>query len=71
MRTDKFTIKAQEALQTAHGLADTLESAQLEPEHLLDALLAQEDGIVSPLLKKLGAPVEALRGELQQHLSSL
>ena len=70
MRTDKFTIKAQEALQTAHGLADTLESAQLEPEHLLDALLAQEEGIVSPLLKKLGAPVEALRGELQQHLSS-
>jgi ATP-dependent Clp protease ATP-binding subunit ClpB len=70
MRTDKMTIKAQEALQTAHGLAETLESAQLEPEHLLDALIAQEDGIVSPLLKKLGAPLESLRGELQEHLAS-
>jgi ATP-dependent Clp protease ATP-binding subunit ClpB len=70
MRTDKFTLKAQEALQTAHGLAETLESAQLEPEHLLDSLLAQEEGIVSPLLKKLGAPVESLRGELQAYLAS-
>ena len=70
MRLDKLTVKGQEALQTAQGLAETLESAQLEPEHLLDALIAQEDGIVAPLLKKLGAATDALRAELQKHLVS-
>ena len=70
MRLDKLTVKGQEALQTAQGLAETLESAQLEPEHLLDVLIAQEDGIVTPLLKKLGAATDDLRAELQKHLVS-
>jgi len=70
MRLDKITVKGQEALQTAQGLAEALESAQLEPEHLLDVLIAQEDGIVTPLLKKLGTATDALRAELQKHLAS-
>ncbi len=70
MRLDKFTIKAQEAVQTAHGLAERLEHAQIEPEHLMDALLAQEDGIIAPLLKKLGVSPDAIRAELQRHLAS-
>lgn len=70
MRLDKFTIKAQEALQAANKRAENLESAQLEPEHLLVALLSQEDGLVAPLLKKLGVAMESLASELEQHLSA-
>ncbi len=70
MRLDKLTIKGQEALQAAQSLAEAMESPQLEPEHLMDALLAQEEGIVNPLLKKLGASPDVLRGELQRHFSS-
>jgi ATP-dependent Clp protease ATP-binding subunit ClpB len=69
MRLEKFTIKAQEALQAAQRRAESLDGAQLEPEHLLDALLIQEDGLVAPLLRKLGVPVESMRSELDEHLS--
>ncbi len=70
MRLDKLTVKGQEALQAAQGLAEALESPQLEPEHLLDALLEQQEGIVTPLLKKLGADTQALRAELQKYLAA-
>jgi len=70
MRFDKLTLKAQEALQAAQRKAESLNASQLEPEHLLDALLAQEDGIVVPLLKKLGASPQSLQAELERHFSS-
>jgi ATP-dependent Clp protease ATP-binding subunit ClpB len=69
MRLEKFTIKAQEALQAAQRRAESLDGAQLEPEHLFDALLIQEDGLVAPLLRKLGVSVESMRSELDAHLS--
>ena len=59
MRLDKFTLKVQEALQVAQRRAETLKSAQLEPEHLLEALAWQEDGVVAPLLKKLGVSIDS------------
>ena len=70
MRLDKFTLKVQEALQVAQRRAETLKSAQLEPEHLLEALAWQEDGVVAPLLKKLGVSIDAMRSELDRHFSS-
>ncbi len=70
MRLDKFTIKAQEALQAAQRSAETLQSPQLEPEHLLEAMAAQEDGIVSPLLSKIGVSSPSIRAELERHLAS-
>jgi ATP-dependent Clp protease ATP-binding subunit ClpB len=70
MRLDKFTIKAQEAMQAANQRAESLSSALLEPEHLLDALVVQDDGLVAPLLKKLGVSTESIRSELDRHLSS-
>jgi ATP-dependent Clp protease ATP-binding subunit ClpB len=70
MRLEKFTIKAQEALQAANRRAETLASAQLEPEHVLDALIVQEDGLVAPLLKKLGVSTESIRSELDRHFLS-
>ncbi len=53
MRFDKFTLKAQQAVQGAQELAQTLNHAQIEPGHLLRTLLAQEEGLVRPVLKKL------------------
>ncbi len=52
-RLDKLTYKAQEALQGAQELAGRLGNPQIEPAHLLRTLLAQEDGLIRPLLKKL------------------
>ena len=69
MRLDKLTLKAQEAIRGAQSRAETLEHAQMEPEHVLDELLKQEDGIVAPLLKKLGASPAALQKELEDHFA--
>jgi ATP-dependent Clp protease ATP-binding subunit ClpB len=70
MRSDKLTIKVQEALQVAQQRAEALKSGQLEPEHLLEALLWQEEGIVAPLLKKIGVSIDTMRSELDRHFSS-
>ena len=53
VRMDKLTYKAQEALEGAQELARQLGNPQIEPAHLLRTLLAQEDGLIRPLLKKL------------------
>jgi ATP-dependent Clp protease ATP-binding subunit ClpB len=50
---DKLTYKAQEALQGAQELARQLNHNQIEPAHLLRTLLAQEEGLIRPLLQKL------------------
>lgn len=55
MRLDKLTIKAQEALQDAHQLAQQKGHQQIESVHLLCALLQQEQGVVGSILDKLGA----------------
>ncbi|MBM3791479.1 MAG: hypothetical protein FJW35_14190, partial [Acidobacteria bacterium] len=67
MRLDRLTIKSQEAIRAAQAAAEAREHPQLEPEHLLEALMDQEDGLVQPMLRKLGAQPEALRGELLNH----
>ncbi|HLE87750.1 MAG TPA: Clp protease N-terminal domain-containing protein, partial [Candidatus Brocadiaceae bacterium] len=54
MRFDKFTIKAQEAVHEAQELAESKRQQQILAVHLLEVLLTQEQGIVVPLLKKLG-----------------
>ena len=53
MRLDKLTVKAQEAIQAAQSLADQANHQAIEPEHLLLALLQQQEGVVGPLLAKL------------------
>ena len=55
MRFDRFTIKAQEALQTAEHLASEAQNPELGVEHLMLALIKQVDGIVTPIFQKLGA----------------
>ncbi len=69
IRFDKFTLKAQEAIQSAQKIAETLNHQQIEPEHLLQALIEQPEGIVQPILQKLGVSREAIRQNLQKALS--
>ena len=55
MNIEKFTLKAQEALQEAKSIAERKHHQQIDVEHLLSALLGQKEGIVIPILQKLGA----------------
>jgi ATP-dependent Clp protease ATP-binding subunit ClpB len=70
-RFDKLTVKAQEAVQAAQALADREGHQQIEPEHLLLALVEQEEGVVGALLAKLGARPEAVRRDVQGELRRL
>src|SRR5213592_2734746 len=71
MRLDKFTIKAQEALQAAQSLAEQQNHQAIEPEHLLAALIEQREGIVGPLLAKLGARPDTIQQTLGAELAKL
>jgi ATP-dependent Clp protease ATP-binding subunit ClpB len=70
-RFDKLTIKAQEAVQRAQRLAEENGHPQLLPLHLLKALLDEEEGVVRPLLEKLGANVRQLRTMVDGELNRL
>ena len=63
MRFDKFTVKAQEAVQRAHELAQQGDHPEVLPLHVLAALLGEEEGVVGPLLQKIGADSQRI-GEL-------
>jgi ATP-dependent Clp protease ATP-binding subunit ClpB len=65
MRLDKFTLRAQEAIQSAIELAERNTNQQVEPEHLLSAMLEQPEGIVRPLLGKLGVNLAVVLNDVQ------
>ena len=65
MRLDKFTLRGQEAIQSAIELAERNQHQQVEPEHLLVAMLEQPEGIVRPILGKLGANVAVILNDTQ------
>jgi ATP-dependent Clp protease ATP-binding subunit ClpB len=71
MRFEKLTIKAQEAFQEAQSLAEHGQNSAIEPEHLLQALLKNEEGIVRPILQKVGADPGLLEAQIGQELSRL
>jgi ATP-dependent Clp protease ATP-binding subunit ClpB len=71
MRFDKFTVKAQEAVQAAQSLAEQGNHQAIEPEHLLAALLQQQEGVVGPLLAKLGARAEIVVRQTEAELARL
>ncbi|MHB8842274.1 MAG: Clp protease N-terminal domain-containing protein, partial [Candidatus Aquicultor sp.] len=68
MRMDKFTIKSQEALGEAQHLAEGMGHQQVEPEHLLLALIGQQDGIVVPILQKLGVAPGSVTNQINAEL---
>ncbi|HKY29686.1 MAG TPA: ATP-dependent chaperone ClpB [Pyrinomonadaceae bacterium] len=65
MRLDKFTLRAQDGIQAAIELAERNHNQQVEPEHLLVAMLDQPEGIVRPLLGKLGVNLQVVSNDLQ------
>ncbi len=69
MRFDKFTIKSQELIQNAQSLASGQGHQQIEPEHLLAAMLAEPQGIAGAMLRKLGVSPKAVMQELHLSLS--
>ncbi|MGB2592016.1 MAG: ATP-dependent chaperone ClpB [Candidatus Acidiferrum sp.] len=71
LRFDKMTVKGQEALQEANEIAARHENQQIEPIHLLAALVSQADGVVPPLLARLGIRSETLTQEIEREISRL
>ena len=71
IRPDKMTVKTQEALAMAQEKAQAMSAGTIEPEHLLLALLDQENGFVPDLLKKIGTSVPQLRESLDSSLKRL
>jgi ATP-dependent Clp protease ATP-binding subunit ClpB len=71
MRLDKLTIKTREALVAAQDLAARTGQPELQPEHVLAALLKQEGGLVAPILKKVGADPERIRAAVEREIDRL
>ena len=71
IRSDKFTVKAQEALQAAQEMGERSGQQQIEPLHVLWALVAQGDGVVPPLLEKLGVSPTLIASEAEKQIGRL
>ena len=71
LRFDKLTLKAQEALQAAQEIAAKHEHQQIEPLHLLAALVEQREGVAPPLLQRLGIRPEDLGSDIDESLARL
>jgi ATP-dependent Clp protease ATP-binding subunit ClpB len=71
LRFEKMTVKAQEAVQAAQEVAARHENQQIEPIHLLAALVAQDGGVVPPLVTKLGIRPEVLSQEIEREIARL
>ena len=71
VRFDKLTVKAQEAMQAAQEMGARFGQQQILPLHVLWALLAQGDGVVPPLLEKLGVSPTQLAGEVEKQVERL
>ena len=64
IRWDKLTVKAQEAIQRANELASEHGNPELLPTHLLAALVEDKEGIVPPMLEKIGIGPQAVLSEV-------
>src|SRR5215470_8184704 len=71
IRFDKLTLKGQEALQAAQNHAQENGNPQVAPEHLLWALIEQKDGVVLPILQKLGVNLQTVARDLADAVAKL
>ena len=71
MQLDKFTVKSQEAIQTAHNTAQQFGNQEMQPEHLLKAILEQPEGVVVPVLQKMGIDPGTVLSETNQLIDKL
>ncbi len=65
MRFDRFTIRGQEAVQEAIGVAEKNQNQQVEPEHLLASMIEQKEGTLRPILGKIGASANTILTDVQ------
>ena len=63
---DRLTIKAQESIEGASQVARKYNHSQIEPEHILSALIQQKEGVIPPLLNRLGVELALLQQELEK-----
>ena len=70
MDYDKFTLKVQDALQNASALAQKNDHSEIGLEHLLSSLLSQKDGIVSPIIERVGVNAQGLQKQVDDLLAS-
>jgi ATP-dependent Clp protease ATP-binding subunit ClpB len=71
MQADRFTVKSQEAVAAAQELARTRRNPEIVPAHLLVALLEQTDGLVVPILQKLGADTASIAARANEAVAAL
>ncbi len=71
VRLDKLTQRSQDALQYAHELAESNNNSQIEVEHLLLALLEQEESLCEIILSQMGVDVSSLKEKLKDEISLL
>ncbi len=70
-RMDKLTVKAQEAVQKAHSLAEEKGHRQLTPLHLLKGLMSEPDGVPRAILSKIGVNLAQLESQVDSELERL
>ena len=71
MNTEKFTQKTAEAVRAAQSVSVEHGNAEIAPEHLCYALIAQEDGLIGSILKKKGVDVTALLSDVESLINKL
>ena len=71
MQADRFTVKSQEAVAAAQELARTRRNPEIVPAHLLVALIEQLDGLVVPILQKLGADTATVVARANEAVAAL
>lgn len=70
MDYEHFTLKTQDALQNASALAQKNDHSEIGLEHLLSALLSQQDGIVVPVIERIGVDVQNLQKQVDDLLDT-
>ncbi|TSA15965.1 ATP-dependent chaperone ClpB [bacterium] len=71
MNFNKFTLKSQEAVQNAQEIASSYSNQAIEPEHLLAALIQDSEGVVVPLLQKIGANLNYVKIKINEAIEKL
>lgn len=71
MNFDKFTIKMQEAIESAVSLAEQNQNSEVIPAHILKALTEQKDGVLRPLFEKLGVAPDSVITAMDSIISKL
>ncbi|MDP9189659.1 MAG: ATP-dependent chaperone ClpB [Actinomycetota bacterium] len=71
MQQDRFTVKSQEAVAAAQRIASENSNPEVAPLHLLAALLEQDDGVVVPVLQRLGIDIASTRAQASEAIERL